>query len=174
MGHASTDESAIGAEFLAQAREHLTNAHELLRHCANQLNDEQIWWRPRDSQNGIGNLLLHITGNLHERIVSVVGEEPIRRNRSQEFAERGPIARDELLRQLGQVVTRCDVIFANLTPARLLERRSYQGLKHRFDRDVLSVILHTLLHLAGHAQEVVFMTRSLLGEEYEFLNPVTP
>lgn len=171
MTAATIDDFAIGAAFLAEARDRLAAAHALLQHCAAQLNDEQIWWRPRDSQNSIGNLLLHITGNLHERIVSLVGGESSRRNRPQEFAERGPIPRNELLERLRQVVVQCDGILVNLSPGRLLEPRSYEGINQRFDLNVLGVILHTLLHMTGHTQEIVFMTRSILGDNYRFSNP---
>ena len=172
MNQLPPDDAAIGrGVFLAQAREKLAAAHQLIRHCAEQLTDEQIWWRPRESQNSIGNLLLHVTGNLHERIVSLIGGAPSRRDRLQEFAERERIARDELLRRLAEVVAECERVFGELPPTRLLEPRSYQGLNRRFDIDVLSVILNTLVHVAGHAQEIVFMTRLTLGDVYKFANP---
>ena len=159
------------ARLSCAVREKLAAAHELIRHCAEQLTDAQIWWRPRESQNSIGNLLLHVTGNLHERIVSLIGGEPSRRNRPREFAEREVIARDELLERLVQVVAECDRVLGGLPPARLLEGRSYEGLNRQFDIDILSVILNTLVHVAGHAQEIVFMTRLTLGDVYKFANP---
>jgi hypothetical protein len=167
-----TTDFALGLAFLTQARERLAASHELLRHCVTQLSDEQIWWRPGESQNSIGNLLLHVSGNLHERIVSLLGGEVSRRNRPKEFARREIIPRDELLEGLQKVVSRCDEILSQWPPERLLEQRSYQGLNRRFDLEVLSLIMQTLLHLAGHAQEVIFMTRLMMGDAYKFANPV--
>ena len=32
--------------------------------CLDQLSDEQAWWRPQEEMNSIGNLLLHLSGNI--------------------------------------------------------------------------------------------------------------
>ena len=31
-----------------------------MRECVESLTDEQVWWRPNDASNSIGNLLLHL------------------------------------------------------------------------------------------------------------------
>ena len=31
-----------------------------IRKCLNHLTDEDIWWRPNESSNSIGNLILHL------------------------------------------------------------------------------------------------------------------
>ncbi|HEY4308643.1 MAG TPA: DinB family protein [Pirellulales bacterium] len=107
-----------------------------------------------------------------ERIVSVVGGAESVRDRAAEFAEHGPIARDQLLAEFQQSVADADAVLARLPPARLLEPRSYQGVNRQFDLDSMAVIFHTLLHTAGHAQEIVFMTRLTLGDVYKFANPI--
>src|SRR6185312_10301828 len=56
--------------------------------CANKLSDDDIWWRPNDTSNSIGNLLLHLSGNVRQWIVSGVGGAPDARDRPREFAER--------------------------------------------------------------------------------------
>ena len=65
-----------------------------IRHCVAQLSDEQLWWRPAESMNSIGNLVLHLAGNLRQWIVSGVGGETDTRERGREFAERGLVSRD--------------------------------------------------------------------------------
>jgi hypothetical protein len=174
MHPAAGEDSAIGVAFLTQARDRLATSHALLKHCAQQLSEDQLWWRPRESQNSVGNLLLHVTGNLRQRIVSVVGGQENARNRDQEFAERGPIAQDVLLARLERVVEECDSVLAGLSPGDLLGPRSYEGINKTFNLDVLSVILHTLLHMAGHTQEIVFMTRLTQGDAYRFSNSPNP
>src|SRR5262249_11539156 len=37
------------------------------------LDDEQVWRRPNESSNSIGNLLLHLSGNVRQWIISGVG-----------------------------------------------------------------------------------------------------
>jgi Protein of unknown function (DUF1572) len=170
--NSTPDESArLSSSFLAQAREQLAANHRLIRHCVAQLDDQRVWWRPHESQNSIGNLLLHVTGNLRERLLAIVAGQSHERQRAAEFAERAVIAKDVLLGRLEAVVALCEQVLDGLVSAQLLALRSYQGLNQRFDLDVLSVIFRTLLHLAGHAQEIVFMTRLQLGEAYRFANP---
>ena len=33
----------------------LSDALQTIRHCVDQLSDEQVWWRPREEMNSIGN-----------------------------------------------------------------------------------------------------------------------
>lgn len=165
------DDSTLAASILAHARDRLAAAAQLVEHCVGQLNDAQVWWRPREPQNSIGNLLLHLTGNLRERILSLIAGQPSVRDRPAEFAHREHIAREQLLAAFRSTVAECDQALAGLTAAQLLEPRSYQGVNRRIDLDVVGVILHTLTHLAGHAQEIVFMTRLQLGDGYRYTSP---
>jgi Protein of unknown function (DUF1572) len=64
-----------------------------IKHCLGQLTDEQIWWRSHPSLNSIGNLILHLCGNVRQWIVAGLGSAADSRNRSAEFSERGPISK---------------------------------------------------------------------------------
>ena len=68
-----------------------------IAHCLDQLSEEQVWWRPADSMNSIGNLILHLCGNMRQWMVAGIGGAADIRQRSAEFAERGPIPKAELL-----------------------------------------------------------------------------
>jgi hypothetical protein len=164
-------DTAIGEAFLGEARRHLNASVERIEHCLGQLDDPQVWWRPAEGLNSIGNLLLHLAGNLRQWVVAGVGGAADARDRPAEFAERGPIARDELLRRLRAVVAEAAAALAHLDPARLPEHRRIQG----FDETAMSAIWHSLSHLSGHIQEIVLMTRLQLGDRYRFaFVPATP
>jgi hypothetical protein len=154
----------IGQAFLTEARRRLADCHARIGHCLGQLDDTQLWWRPRPSLNSIGNLLLHLGGNLRQWIVCGVGGAPDSRDRPGEFAERGPLARAELLGPLGQVVAEADAVLARVGGRQLLEPRRIQG----FEETVLSAVSGSLSHLAGHTQEIVYITRLLRGDAYQF------
>src|SRR6266516_2599291 len=85
-----------GAAFLAQSREYLTG-HYLpkIRAAVERLSEEDTWWRPNEASNSVGNLMLHLAGNIRQWIVSGVGGVPGVRDRSAEFARRDPPPRDE-------------------------------------------------------------------------------
>jgi hypothetical protein len=163
--------TTVGRAYIGLARKHLAERLGRIEHCVGQLNDGQVWWRPHGSMNSVGNILLHLCGNLRQWVVSGVGGVPDTRDRPTEFAERGPMPRDELIRRLEAVVAEADAALAALDESRLLEPRRVQG----FDETVLSAIWGALEHLSGHAQEVVYVTRLQLGESYRFAwAPATP
>ena len=111
--------TAVGTE----AANELASALARIKHCLGQLSDEQVWWRSRPSLNSVGNLVLHLCGNLRQWIVAGLGGAADVRGRPAEFAERGPIPRDELLRRLEAVVDESRAVLARQTARQLLEAR---------------------------------------------------
>jgi hypothetical protein len=162
---------ALGGNFVGEARRQLYTSVGLICHCLGQLTDGQVWWRPREGMNSIGNLLLHLAGNLKQRVGSLVGGEPDDRDRLSEFTEQGPIPKGELLRRFEEDVGVADEILAGLTPERLVETCRYELPSGPAEKLVLGVVLQVLTHLNGHAQEILHMTRMQLGEHYVFMQP---
>jgi hypothetical protein len=154
-----------------------TAAHELasallrIQHCLGQLSDEQVWRRSQPGLNSIGNVILHLCGNLRQRVVAGVGGAADVRDRPAEFAERGPVAKAELLRRLEAAVAEAGRVLAGVDARRLTEIRRIQG----FDVTGLAAIFDSVPHFRGHTQEMVHMTRLLLGNAYQFAwTPTTP
>src|SRR5215510_2596413 len=145
-------------------------AHELdsalnrIKHCLGQLNDEQVWRRSQPSLNSIGNVILHLCGNLRQWIVAGIGGAADMRDRPAEFAERGPIPKADLLRKLDTVVGEAKEVLGKLTARQLLEARRIQG----FDVTGLAAIFDSVPHFRGHTQEIVSLTRLQLGDAYKF------
>jgi len=159
-----TESSPLALALVQEMRVRLADAHERIRHCAGQLDDQQVWWRPQEEMNSLGNLVLHLCGNVRQWMIDGVTGDVDRRNRPQEFAERAAIPRDDLLRRLDQTVRVADGILGSLTDAVLLESRRIQG----FDETVLSALLNSLTHFCGHSQEIIYLTRLQLGTRYRF------
>src|SRR5438067_13096304 len=109
------------------ASHEMTSALARIKHCLNQLSDEQIWWRAAPGMNSIGNLILHLCGNVRQWIIAGLGDATDTRNRHAEFAERGPIPRAELMVQLEQVVDHAAHVLRQQTSKSLLTRRRIQG-----------------------------------------------
>jgi hypothetical protein len=159
--------AAIGSE----AANELTSALARIKHCLGQLTDVQVWSRSRPSLNSIGNLILHLCGNLRQWIVAGLGEAADFRDRPAEFSERGPIPKDELLRKLEAAVDEARAVLARQTARQLLAARRIQG----FDVTGLAAIFDSVPHFRGHTQEIVSMTRLQLGDAYQFAwAPSTP
>jgi len=161
----------LAAAIGSAASHELTKALDRIKHCLEQLTDEQIWHRPSKSMNSIGNLILHLCGNLHQWIVAGVGGEQDVRQRPKEFSERGPISKVELVRHLDEVVAQAHDALKKSSAQDLLRPRCIQG----FDVNGLEAIFDSVPHFRGHTQEIIHMTRSLLGDAYKFAwVPSTP
>jgi hypothetical protein len=103
--------------------------------------------------------------------VAGLGGAPDLRDRPAEFAERRPIPKDELLRRLRDVVDGARAVLARQTARQWLEVRRIQG----FDVSGLAALFDSVPHFRGHTQEIVHMTRLMLGDAYMFQwEPTTP
>jgi hypothetical protein len=165
----TTDElaAAVGRE----AAKELASALAKIKHCLGQLTDEQVWWRSQPSLNSIGNLILHLCGNVRQWIVAGLGGAADVRDRPAEFSERGPMPKEELLRKLEAVVDEARVVLGRQTACQLLEVRRIQG----FHVTGLAAVFDSVPHFRGHTQEIVHMTRLQLGDAYQFAwTPATP
>jgi hypothetical protein len=161
---ASTGEDLARA-VVAAAQERLLHATEKIKNCLDQLTDDQVWWRPRESQNSVGNIILHLCGNVRQWLVAGLSGEPDQRDRPREFSERGPIPKSELIPRLEEAVTRAVAVLVSLaTPEQLLAGHRIQG----FDMTALGAIFDSVPHFQGHAQEIIYVTRLLVGDAYRF------
>lgn len=159
--------AAVGKE----AAHELTSALARIKHCLGQLTDEQVWRRSHPAMNSIGNLILHLCGNLRQWIVAGLAAGTDTRNRPAEFSERGPIPKDELLRKLETTVSEARAVLERQSARAIMELRRIQGS----DVTGLAAVFDSVSHFRGHTQEIVHMTRSQLGDAYEFAwQPKTP
>ncbi len=162
---------SLNHAYVELVRARLKDRARRIMHCVDQLDDSQVWWRPTESMNSIANGLLHLGGNIRQWIISGVGGAADVRDRPAEFSEREPIPKAELVRGFLAVIDEADAVLAALDPARLLEPRRIQGS----EETVLSAIWKPIEHLAGHAQEVIYITRLQIGDRYQFAwVPSTP
>ncbi len=106
----------VSRQALGEANKLLGECAAKIGHCVNQLSDEQIWWRPAASLNSIGNLMLHLCGNLEQWIVSGIGGAADTRQRPAEFAERGPMPKSVLIEKLTRVVAASQQTLAPAAP----------------------------------------------------------
>jgi uncharacterized damage-inducible protein DinB len=155
----------IGRTFIASSRAHFSEDYlPKIERCLELLTDKQIWWRANPQSNSIGNLLLHLSGNVRQWIVCSLGDAPDARDRDSEFAQRGIIPRDELIARLKQTLSEADATLAKFDPDKLLERRVIQGL----DVSALEAVFHVVEHFSMHAGQVIYMTKLLTASNLHF------
>lgn len=155
---------SITAAVVAAANQEFSSALGTIEHCVRQLSTEQLWWRPRPEMNSIGNLLCHLAGNLRQWVISGLGGQPDVRNRPAEFAEQGPLPLDEVWGRLTGTVDEVQAVLLSLTPEQFLKTYRIQG----FDVTGWNVVLHVATHFRGHTQEIISLSRQILGIQYQF------
>jgi len=159
------DLSEIGQLFITRSRYHLSQDFlPKIERCLELLKDEQIWWRANPQSNSIGNLILHLSGNVRQWIVSGLGGAADSRNRDTEFAQREVISRDELIAKLKQTVDDADATLAKFEVDKLLHRQNIQGC----DVSALEAILHVVEHFSMHAGQIVYITKQLTAHDLHF------
>jgi uncharacterized damage-inducible protein DinB len=145
---------------VAQLRKYLSRIETSL----GKLDESQIWLRGGENENAVGNLVLHLCGNVRQWIVSGVGREPDSRDRDSEFDARGDVPAAELIARLRQTVEQAAGVIASVTPERLAERIVVQG----YDVSVLEAIYHVVEHFSHHTGQILFATKALTGDDLGF------
>lgn len=145
----------------------IESALSRIAHCVNQLSEEQVWWRPPQGMNAVGNLLLHLTGNVKQVLVDNLTGAPDTRNRPAEFASREAIPKAELLGRLTAIVQQAKAAFTAASDDRLasvvrVNNNDWTGIQ---------AAVRCVAHFRGHTQEIIHMTREILGEKYQFAGP---
>jgi len=135
-----------------------------IERCLEQLTDEQIWSRPNEASNSIGNLVLHLCGNARQWIVSGVGDSPDRRDRDSEFRQRKIIPKAELLELLRTTINEVERVLADLDSTVILERRTIQGK----GVEVLEAIFHVTEHFSMHTGQIILLTKLLTASDLHF------
>lgn len=129
--------------------------------CLDRLSPEQVWQRGGENENAVGNLVLHLCGNVRQWIGFGVAGKPDVRERDGEFAARGEIQPTELKERLAGVVAEAVQTIESVPRERLLETVTVQV----YTVTVLEAILHVVEHFAMHTGQILFATKQLTGQD---------
>ncbi|MFQ5739997.1 MAG: DinB family protein [Acidobacteriota bacterium] len=150
--------SEVAQAFISQALKHLREDFvPKIRRCLELLSQDEIWWRPNQKSNSIGNLLLHLCGNVRQWIVAGVGGEVDVRKRDLEFAGCRRRSGPELLNELEATVEQAAAVICSLGEPDLLSEHHIQV----YDVTSLQSIFHVVEHFSYHTGQIVFITKML-------------
>src|SRR4051812_10816902 len=135
-----------------------------LRECVESLTDEQVWWRPNETSNSIGNLLLHLNGNVGQWLVASFRGVDDLRDRPAEFRERRGIPKAELLVRLGTTLTEAGTVLGQLNEADLLQTMHIQGYRVTG----LEAVYQVVEHFGMHYGQVVYITKLIIAKDLGF------
>lgn len=156
---------SVSEIFLSRSRYWLIKEYPIkLRHCVNALPRASVWARPNESSNSIGNLLVHLTGNVTEWILGGVGGQTITRDRAGEFEQKDGADASTLLDNLEAVLREADSVLASLTAQDLERSIMIQGR----ETTVLGAVYHVVEHFAMHTGQIILLTKTYAPGKIHF------
>ena len=135
-----------------------------LMYCLQDMSEADIWWRPNEQSNSVGNLILHLCGNMRQWILHSIGGLPFERHRNAEFDERRPKPKQELMANLQETVHEVDRVLNSLAPDSLMERLSVQG----WSTSRLQAIYHVVEHFSYHLGQILYIYKLRTGRDPGF------
>ena len=161
--------SSLDRLFLDVSADTLSQHAKRIATCLEKLTYDQIWTRGTENENAVGNLVLHLCGNVRQWIVSGVGGQPDVRVRDAEFAARGSLKPGELGKLLEETVRQAVAVLRELPVERLKERVTIQS----YDLTLFEAVYHVVEHFAQHTGQVIYATKLLTGEDLGLYRPVS-
>jgi hypothetical protein len=161
----SAQDNELAAIFLAFSRNKLLNQYwPRLKTCVEPMTVDQVWWRPNEASNSVGNLILHLNGNMTQWLVASFNKDEDLRNRPEEFAAQGGITAAELLNRLGATITEAEKVLNSLTVEGLLAPYVIQGHHVRG----LDAVYQVIEHFGLHYGQIAYITKCLEGKDLGF------
>jgi len=151
----------LGNDFINSTRTFFDQYLNGIKTCLEKLNDEDVWWRPNEESNSVGNLLLHISGSLGYWIVSGIGGAADHRIRQQEFDERSRIPKAQLLSNLSATLQEVNEVLAQIDPSQLLKKSQLYGTEVTW----MFTIYHMVEHFSMHAGQILMITKLRTGKD---------
>jgi uncharacterized damage-inducible protein DinB len=155
---------SVESLFAKSAVEKLEEYRGRIEVCLGKLDEVQIWTRGGENENAIGNLVLHLAGNVRQWIVCALGGSPVDRDRDSEFDARGGFTAEQLSDKLRETVDAACAIIEGLTSEQLT--RTYEIQIYQVSG--VEAVFHVVEHFAHHAGQIIFVTKMLTGTDLGF------
>jgi hypothetical protein len=156
-------------EFIDQVLYRIDENTVKLASCLKELQETEIWKRPNKNSNSVGNIILHLCGNIRQYAISSLGHKEDVRERDKEFSADGGYSKSELIEKLVGTVDDAKGIIQNVSPSELLRKRHVQGYYH----SGIGIIIHITEHYSYHTGQIIFWTKLLKNKDLGFYAGLT-
>lgn len=163
-----TIEEQLAEELVKNALYRIDESTRMIQKSLNDISEEELWQKPNDSLNSIGNLILHLCGNITQYIISSLGETEDFRNRDDEFSANATANKKQILNQLEHTVDTAKRVIFDTDIPNLLKVRSVQG----FTFSGVGVILHAVEHYSYHTGQIAFWVKQLKNKDLGFYDGI--
>ena len=155
----------VTALFLEFSRKKLLEQYwPRLRNCVESLTDEQVWWRPNAASNSIGNLILHLNGNVRQWLVASFNQHEDTRDRPAEFSDAKSMPASALLEMLAATMREAAEVLALLTPADMIAPFEIQG----YTVTGLEAVYQVVEHFGMHYGQILYIAKYIGGKDLAF------
>jgi uncharacterized damage-inducible protein DinB len=151
-------------EFRRSIIEYLNENTPRIQKCLAELTEEEVWHRPNSSSNCVGNLVLHLCGNITQYVISSLGGAPDNRVRDAEFAAKGGIDKAELEKKMLETLQMATAVIERMDEQELLRVRTVQG----FQKSGVDILVHVTEHYSYHTGQIAFWTKLLKDKDLGF------
>jgi uncharacterized damage-inducible protein DinB len=158
---------SIESLFIDNSVAKLRHSTDRIAVCIGKLSSDQIWARGHENENAVGNLVLHLCGNVRQWIVSGLGGKPDVRVRDREFSATGDVTPAELTDRLRETVDEAAAVISALTVEQLTQMYEIQTRKV----SGVEALMQVVNHFSEHTGQIIFVTKSLTGEDLALWGP---
>ena len=151
-------------EFINTAIQYIDENTTKLKGCLDELEEVDVWKRPNEHSNSVGNLLLHLSGNIRQWVISSLGNIEDNRRREIEFAATDGYTKSELKEKLFSTVEEAKAVIKNITIQEILKKRKVQGYSY----SGVSIILHITEHYSYHTGQIIFWVKLIKNKDLGF------
>lgn len=152
------------SEFLENSIYRLDESTRMNKISLKSIEESNIWKKPNESSNSIGNQIIHICGNMTQYIIASLGEQDDLRNRDAEFSISDGFKRNELIQKLEDTVGQAKLVLNNCGKSQLLKKRVVQG----YDLSGIGIVIHAVEHYSYHTGQIAFWTKQLINKDLGF------
>ncbi|MEM1259379.1 MAG: DinB family protein [Bacteroidota bacterium] len=158
------DLSRFQSEFIKNSCYRMDESLRMINISLAQISEEQAWQKPNASLNSIGNLILHLCGNMTQYGIASLNETEDNRERDLEFSMMGGLNKEQLFEKLRITVHKVKTTFKNVPLERLLALKQVQG----FQFSGIGNIIHVVEHFSYHTGQIAFWVKQLNNEQLGF------
>jgi len=126
-----------------------------------QVNDEQANWNPNSSSNSISSLILHIKGNIQERIEKGILNKEMKRERTGEFS---PVFISKA--ELQATVKEYFDFIINTIRVLSDEKLEQKQVVRNKERSNLDMLHQCAAHYSEHMGQIFYIAKLSLGNDY--------
>jgi len=154
------------SEFLENSIYRLDESTRMIKISLDSISESDIWKKPNESSNSIGNQIAHICGNMTQYIIASLGEQEDYRNRDEEFSMTGGFTKIQLIHKLEDTVKKARLVLNECDKKQLIKKRIVQG----YNLSGIGIVMHAVEHYSYHTGQIAFWTKLMTNKDLGFFD----